>query len=104
MCDPEDNEAGWEVDEKDHGNLHVDDAAAEEAAFNLQTQVHTYAFAPIREDALAAFTDVTNILKPPRKGHGYKSAGLDNTIWKRLKGVRMFLGAYICLKTDRPRF
>ncbi|KAH9964795.1 hypothetical protein BGW80DRAFT_1179224, partial [Lactifluus volemus] len=73
----------------------------EEVAFNLQPRA--YAFAPTQEDVAAAFTDITNILRPPRKkGRGYRSAGLDDVTRIRLEGMRMFLAAYIRLETDRP--
>jgi hypothetical protein len=60
-----------------------------------------YVFLPSCKDAAAAFKDITNILKPPRKkGHGYKDAGLDSVTWTWLEGIRMFLAAYTCLETD----
>lgn len=64
------NEEEWEMDDEDHTEVQVDDEAEEETTFNSKPRV--YIFAPTKEDAFAAFTDITNILKPPRKtGRGY---------------------------------
>ena len=92
----------WEMDDEDHSQIQVDDEMEEETSFNSRPRV--YIFAPTKEDAFTAFTDITNILKPPRKtGRGYKKdTGLDNITRTRLEGMRMFLGAYIRLETDNP--
>ncbi|KAI0285512.1 hypothetical protein BC826DRAFT_918803, partial [Russula brevipes] len=77
------------------------DELVEEATFN--SQASKYSFPPSHEEAAAAFKDITNILKPPRKkGGGYKDAGLDNVTRTRLEGVRMFLGTYVRLEMDKP--
>jgi len=93
---------GWEMDNEDHASIHVEDETEEETTFNSWPGI--YIFPPTQEDAAAAFADITNILKPPRKrGHGYRSPGLgDVTTQTCLEGMRMFLGAYICLETDNP--
>ena len=89
------------MDDEDHTQIQVDDKTEEEMTFNLKPRV--YKFAPTKEDAYAAFSDITNILKPPRKkGRGYKNPGLDNVTRTHLEGMRMFLGAYIHLETDNP--
>ena len=71
---------GWEAEDEDHSWLVVNDEQEEEVAFNAQSG--KYVFPPSLDDASAAFKDITNILKPPRKkGHGYKDAGLDAVTW-----------------------
>jgi len=94
-------EEGWEMDNEDHASTHVEDETEEETTFNSQPGV--YIFPPIQEDTAAAFADITNILKPPRKkGGGYRSPGLGDVTQTHLEGMRMFLGTYICLETDNP--
>ena len=81
--------------------INVEDDNAEEAAFNSWPRA--YVFAPTQEDAATVFTDITNILRPPRKkGCRYKSAGLDNVTRTWFEGMRMFLAAYVCSETDNP--
>jgi hypothetical protein len=99
--DCDEDSGGWESEDEDYAIIDVEDEMVEEVAFNLQRRA--YIFAPTPEEAAAAFADIKNIIKPPRnKGYGYKNSGLDRVTRTHLEGVQMFLGAYVCLETDRP--
>ena len=72
-----------------------DDEEDQEIEFQYK-KLGKYQFVPTIADAEAAFADIKNILKPPRKkGPGYLHHGLDDLTHSCVEAMRKFLYKYV---------
>jgi hypothetical protein len=72
-----------------------DDEEQEQVEFRYE-KTGTHRFVPTAAEAEAAFADIKNVLKPPRKkGPGYDHHGLDELTYSRVEAMRKFLWKYV---------
>lgn len=110
-CCSKDDDSSWESWDDGHRDRELffdgghiensEDEMVEQNNLTVKKKSHQFCFPPSIAEVEKAYADLSTILKPHRKGYGYKDPGLDRIVTEQLLAMKLFCYNYTTIQKTR---